>query len=318
MTDNDIENRSVRVFLSSTFRDFDEERKLLVNEVFPSLRQKLKHRFVELVEVDLRWGITEEKAINGEVLDICLREINNSRPYFVGMVGERYGWIPGEKEFKPKLLLEHDWITKQELTGTRSVTELEMIYGVIGNPESVKNGMFYLRDASYAELKAAQEPIRSDDFISRDPSDIEKLVALKEEIRKHKNELLLVDGYQTPAEFAKQFEDHLWKKLDQRFPEDKVPDNFTRESRFHQAYAYPRRKTYIGGDSYELQLTEAINQGTQRILIEGASGGGKSALIANWVKKYSESNQQNIVFEHYLASSANATDTYQLVQVQAK
>ncbi|MDI9408661.1 MAG: ankyrin repeat domain-containing protein [Candidatus Pacebacteria bacterium] len=314
MTENDIENRSVRVFLSSTFRDFDEERKLLVNEVFPSLRQKLKHRFVELVEVDLRWGITEEQAINGEVLDICLKEINNSRPYFVGMVGERYGWIPGEKDFKTKLLQDHDWIAKQGLKGTRSVTELEMIYGVIGNPESVKNGMFYLRDPAYAQQKAAQEPIRSDDFISRDPSDIEKLIALKSEIRKHKKELLLVDGYSSPEEFASRFESDLWKKLDKRFPEDKVPDDFTRESRFHQAYAHPRRKTYIGGESYEEALTKAIEGGTQRILIEGASGGGKSALIANWVKNYREGHEEDIVFEHYLASSAKATDSYQIIQ----
>ena len=82
-------NRTVRIFLSSTFRDFGEERDLLVRRVFPGLRAKLKDRFVELVDVDLRWGITVEQAERGEVLPICLVEIERARPFFVGMLGEQ-------------------------------------------------------------------------------------------------------------------------------------------------------------------------------------------------------------------------------------
>ena len=88
------ESRTVRLFLSSTFRDFGKERDLLVRKVFPSLRARLKDRFVELVDVDLRWGITVEEAERGEVLPICLAEIDRARPFFVGMLGERYGWVP--------------------------------------------------------------------------------------------------------------------------------------------------------------------------------------------------------------------------------
>ena len=55
-------SRTARIFLSSTFRDFGEERDLLVRKVFPGLRERLKDRFVELVDVDLRWGITAEQA----------------------------------------------------------------------------------------------------------------------------------------------------------------------------------------------------------------------------------------------------------------
>ena len=52
--------RTIRLFLSSTFRDFGEERDLLVKRVFPALRARLKDRVVELVDVNLRWGITVE------------------------------------------------------------------------------------------------------------------------------------------------------------------------------------------------------------------------------------------------------------------
>jgi nephrocystin-3 len=82
-------SRTVRVFLSSTFRDFAEERDLLVRKVFPELRRKCRDRQVELVDVDLRWGITEEEAQQGKVLPICLTEIDRSR----SRAGAFCGWV---------------------------------------------------------------------------------------------------------------------------------------------------------------------------------------------------------------------------------
>ena len=55
-------SRTVRVFLSSTFRDFAEERDLLVRKVFPELRRKCRERQVELVDTDLRRGIIKKEA----------------------------------------------------------------------------------------------------------------------------------------------------------------------------------------------------------------------------------------------------------------
>ena len=46
----------------------DGERDLLVRKVFPELRRRCRERQVELVDVDLRWGITEAEAEQGKVL----------------------------------------------------------------------------------------------------------------------------------------------------------------------------------------------------------------------------------------------------------
>ena len=62
LTERSTESRVIRIFLSSTFRDFMEERDLLVKKVFPELRRKARERGVEVVDVDLRWGITEEES----------------------------------------------------------------------------------------------------------------------------------------------------------------------------------------------------------------------------------------------------------------
>src|SRR6267143_7232963 len=87
-------NRQIRVFVSSTFRDMQEDRDYLVKVVFPQLRKLCEARAVTWTEVDLRWGITDEETAEGKVLPLCLAEIERCRPWFIGLLGERYGWVP--------------------------------------------------------------------------------------------------------------------------------------------------------------------------------------------------------------------------------
>ena len=141
------QSRTVRVFLSSTFRDFAEERDLLVRKVFPELRRKCRERQVELVDVDLRWGITEEEAQQGKVLPICLAEIDRSRPFFMGFIGDRYGWVPEKDQYDLSLIMEQSWL--DEHRGGKSVTELEMLHGVLNNPAMEDRAFFYFRDPAW-------------------------------------------------------------------------------------------------------------------------------------------------------------------------
>ncbi|KAG2462362.1 TEP1 protein, partial [Polypterus senegalus] len=87
--------RSIRVFISSTFRDMHGERDLLVRYVFPELRQRAAHHYIHLQEVDLRWGITEEEARSNRTVELCLSEVAKSQ-LFVGILGERYGLVPAD------------------------------------------------------------------------------------------------------------------------------------------------------------------------------------------------------------------------------
>ncbi|MCI0412649.1 DUF4062 domain-containing protein [bacterium] len=86
--------KNVRVFISSTFRDMHLERDHLVRFVFPELKERCRARRIHLIDVDLRWGVTEKDAQDGKALDICLDEIDTCRPYFIGILGHRYGYIP--------------------------------------------------------------------------------------------------------------------------------------------------------------------------------------------------------------------------------
>jgi hypothetical protein len=70
------------------------ERDHLVRVVFPELKKLCRGKRVHLTDVDLRWGVSEKDAQDGKALDICLNEIDTCRPYFLGLLGHRYGWIP--------------------------------------------------------------------------------------------------------------------------------------------------------------------------------------------------------------------------------
>ena len=111
--------RVVRVFVSSTFRDMGAERDELVKRVFPQLRKMCESRGVTWGEVDLRWGLTDEQKAEGKVLPMCLAEIRGCRPFFLGLLGERYGWVPDALD--PALVEQEPWLAQQ---AGHSVTEL--------------------------------------------------------------------------------------------------------------------------------------------------------------------------------------------------
>ena len=77
------------------------ERDELMTHTWPELRRFCRERQVELVEVDLRWGIAEEQSTRKETLKLCLDEIRACRPFFIGPLGECHGWAPGADAHSP-------------------------------------------------------------------------------------------------------------------------------------------------------------------------------------------------------------------------
>ncbi len=291
----------VRAFLSSTFSDFHEERDLLAKQVFPALRQKAKGRGVEVVDVDLRWGITEEQSQQGQTLPICLAEIENCRPYFIGLLGERYGWVPEPDQYSPELLERQGWLREHQ--GGASVTELEILHGVLNNPDMAGRALFYFRDPVYSTARAeAGEP----GWRSEGEQERQKLENLKQRIRA--SGFPVVEELANPQAITDRIRADLWALIDQQFPEDGKPDALTLEAARHASYQADRIGLYLGGESYIKQLEQWIDAGEQRILISGDSGCGKSALIANWVVAHQQSHPWDEVYCHHLgcANDANA------------
>jgi len=156
--------QTVRVFISSTFRDMHAERDWLVKRVFPALRERLEKYRIHLIDIDLRWGVTEEEAEKDQVLDLCLSQIDECRPFFVGILGERYGWVP--ESFTEEAASKYGWVQHQ--TG-KSVTELEILYGVLRNPEMHPHSLFLFRNPAFTdEVPEAKR----DDVLAEPPATI--------------------------------------------------------------------------------------------------------------------------------------------------
>lgn len=62
---------------------------------------------------------------------------------FIGLLGERYGWTPGDDAFTADLQEEQPWLASLR---RKSVTELEIFHGVLNKPEMAGRAFFYFRD----------------------------------------------------------------------------------------------------------------------------------------------------------------------------
>ena len=63
------------VFVSSTFTDTVKERNLLLEKILPDLRERGRAMSVEVVFVDMRWGVRDENTLDHQTWIACRREI---------------------------------------------------------------------------------------------------------------------------------------------------------------------------------------------------------------------------------------------------
>jgi nephrocystin-3 len=275
-----------------------EERDYLVKFVFPELRRRCRSRGLEFTEVDLRWGVTEEQAERGEVLPLCLAEIDKCRPYFIGILGQRYGHVPAEMH--PELLVEQPWISNFK---ERSITELEILHGALKTPETASRSFFYFRDPGYLDKVPAE---RREDYLSEDTASEAKLVALKDQIRKSGH--VVRERFSDPQTLGEMVLADLWEAITKEFPESGEPNRLDLMVAEHEAFARSRAHVYIGRQEYFDRLNTHAGDNGMPLVILGESGSGKSALLANWGLKYREEHPKDFVFFHFAGSSPNSTD----------
>ncbi len=139
--------KTIKVFISSTFHGMHSERDYLARIVFPELRERLSSTRIHLVDIDLRWGVTAQQSENGQALSVCLDVIEECAPFFIGILGDRYGHplspLPDESARKRG----REWL--ETCTG-HSITALEIEHAVLRNPRLCDRSFFYFRDPSFS------------------------------------------------------------------------------------------------------------------------------------------------------------------------
>ena len=295
----------LRIFISSTFRDFSKERDLLAREIFPNFREEwCKSRNVDLIDVDLRWGITQEEAEQGGVLPICLAEIERARPFFIGLIGERYGWVPPPTHYPEELLADQPWL--REHVGGASITELEILHGVLNNPAMIGRALFYFRDS---ELSLEQ----GIDCVSISEEERRKLAALKDRILASGFDVFV---YRSLDQLATQIDEDLTELILARFPEvydSDIDDRLALSRQEHKSYGDPFRACRVGTERYLKQIDDALQSGSPRaVLITGPRGCGKTTVLCHWADQRQLRAPQTIVILHHLGTDTKAADPSRL------
>lgn len=274
--------RAIRVFVSSTFRDMQGEREELVKRVFPIVRRRCEERGVGWSEVDLRWGVTDEQKAEGAVLPICLAEIDRSRPYFLGLLGRRYGWVPEEL---PDDLADHlPWL--RELEGT-SVTEMEVLHGVLNDPVAAGHAFFHLLVDDGAP--DAGEP----------PEAAARQRALKDRVRASGHPWA---DYADPVQLGEQVLAELLALVDRLFPEGGAPDATARDAAAHHAYGAARRAGHIDRPTLRSRLDEHLRGEGPPLLLAAEPGADLTPLVAAWA------DDAGALLVHHVGATSEAAD----------
>jgi len=310
--------KTVRVFISSTFRDMHAERDYLVHDVFLELRERCARRQLHLIDVDLRWGVTEEEEKQGKVLEICLDEIERCRPFFIGILGERYGGVPANYALSTEK--QGEWLKELESEETGlSVTALEILYAVLRSPSMQTRAFFYFRDPSFLKEVPSE---KQNAFLPETLDAARKLESLKDQIRKHSpvfenypcsyagldaSGLVKLSGLQ---DFGARLLNDLWEAIKLEYPEDPTPiDETALERSYHEAFVEGRAQRFIGRRDELADLIAFAESEDQPVLVVyGPPGCGKSALLAKLSREYSASHSETFLITHFFGTSPGSTD----------
>ena len=265
-----------------------KEREYLLRHIFPKLRIIASKHDVTLTEIDLRWGITEDESKNGKVVELCLNEIDNCIPFFIGIIGHRYGWIPEITNISESDNMKdrYNWVF-EDIQSKLSVTEMEIQYGVIRRQEKT-NAFFY--------LKTSEPDVDEIDY----PEKIEKF---RETILN--NGRYPVSHYQSLEELGEAVEKDFRQLLNDLFPIDQSTSR-NNAQRIQQANIRQLCQCYITNEDYFKTLDSfLINLNSRYLTVTGPSGIGKSSLLANWIKRKESSDNARYWLYYFINGQDN-------------
>ncbi len=291
----------LRLFVSSTFRDLQPEREQLVKKVFPRIRKECRERGVEFTEIDLRWGITEEESRTGRTVRICLEEIDKCRPYFIGIIGSRYGWVPGISEIEkdPDILKEFPWL-REFAANEKSIIEMEFAHGALLKKND--SSFFYEQtsDIPGTGRTNAISPHASPNELSVGVNGINPLDNLKQTLQ---STGVPYRTFTDPEELGEQVFQDILTILDRDFPQKRQLSPLEHERIEHEAYSQNRRQSYIANPAYYEEFLKHVESDGPPLIIRGRSGLGKSALMAYLAHEYQMLNSNAFVVQHFIGAA---------------
>jgi tetratricopeptide (TPR) repeat protein len=343
-------DKTVRVFISSTFRDMNVERDHLVTVVFPELRERLEDIGLEFYDVDLRWGVPKLNVDHEQANSwaYCKRWIRRVRPFFLCLIGQRYGWVPPAEQILN---------LKDRPYAGMSITEMEIRYAVMSGMLR-RRAFFYLRK----NLVPKDTP----------PEIYQKYVDSREQrrLRALKKELLRLDrpvrayeclwdgtGFTGMEEFGRQVLEDLWSGVlrDPRYVPKKfwrgvlgrrpgddplysneskaLPEALSRrvadaarpraahpmdvEAAQMDAFSESRLRWFRGREKDVRRLEQFVRRklperASHLCVVSAAPGEGKTSLLAKFAERLSTSSA--VLVAHFVGATERSADMRSLLE----
>jgi WD40 repeat protein len=358
-------SHTFRIFVSSTFSDLKAERNALQEKAFPRLRDLATTHGCRFQAIDLRWGVSEEAALDQQTMKICLGEIErcqktSPRPNFIVLLGDRYGWRPLPAEIpadefekiiprvaKDEKVLLDEWYRRDDnalppvyclqarsgetvdyapweivetrlrqiflkaieklllspdetLKYTASATEQEIVAGALRVPHAQDHVFCFFR-----EINGLPKEESSKDFRDSDAESYRMQAELKERLKKG----LAGNVHEYTAQWQKTHPslNHLEQLCEDVYNElSKViltevglletVEPLEREIAAHEDFGKERARVFIGRADILNAIEKYISGNDPHPLaFWGASGSGKSALMAKAVEQ-AQRNNKDIIY----------------------
>lgn len=267
------------IFVSSTFNDMQYERDAIQEIALPIINLNAKKYGESVSFCDLRWGVNttdlESEAGSRKVLEVCLDEIDRSKPYMVVILGERYGWIPDRQLLREVAEKKNMDLIDLEM----SVTALEIEYGALNGAGNAENTLFYFREFE------CEIPV---EYSSEDEARKKKLIELKARIEKlsggkvkYYNVSWDEGKLKGIEDFASMLAADVSMLLEPEWISRSALPDFERDRLIHEEFIEDNRKLFSIREEILNELIADIEQKKKLVHIDGACGSGKSVLLAS-------------------------------------
>ena len=261
--------KTLKIFISSTFKDLELERDLLTS-TFETVKKNIFDRRLTLIPYDLRWRERHEEE---DIVQWCLKMVSQCQ-YFVGILGYRYGW-------RPPLDVDGN-------ANHLSITEMEINYSLKHIPRE-KRFFCFGNIEQYSDVSHSETS-----------EDLASLEALKQRLR---DEGETIFEYQNIHQALDIIANHLQEIIDVEYPpEHKVDFHQLTQQQIFDDWIDEKRNGFVGRvDSLEMLKSFALADNGKNYCIVGAvAGTGKSALLSQFYWQWQQ-NPSKKMLAHFLS-----------------
>lgn len=293
-----IAGQELRIAVITSGTDVFEDRDLVDRFCLPELRRYSRARNLSFSEVALVTGAETSRELTANRVASVLDTIRRDRPIVIFLLGSVRGVsVPERVLLSRGLLTRHPWLEHVAGAGL-SLAEIALFEGILDNPLMSDRLIVSIRQPAVRgrEARRAAEPLA-------------QLAA-----RIHNDGISTISGYDDRRALADRIISDLTTMIDRTVPASTTPSPIEQVRRAQEAFAASRRQAYVEVSNYSAALDAHIASDSAPLAVVGATGSGKSALLANWITQYRANHPDAFLIAQYAGASGSDSDHLALLR----